>query len=387
MNRQHYTIKARRTSTRRSFMKTSAGLHLILTAFIQIVDIGLICAKPVRCSITLAGGDGIRLRRFVAEYLGVNLPKQYVRFTRARSMLEETWQRAEILVPRERIFTIVGKSHWEYPEARRQLSSRPEGTVIVQPRNRETGPGLLLALTYLHGRYPQSTVAVFPSDHFILKEDVFMAHVDRAFRLVESDPAKIVLIGVEPTRVEPEYGYILPGSPLSTSVPSFHRVKAFVEKPALESAAELLSAGALWNTMVMVFGSETLLELTPLTAPSLPDELFHELRGHLTVIVMCCGTLRQALERVVSEDQIHDLYTIEANATKVCDLAKQFYSLAEISERNKVAAWTDRALKLPALIIEDNKKLSAIFNSLNEGKVSKTGDESSDFHPPATRSS
>jgi hypothetical protein len=122
------------------------------------------------------------------------------------------------------------------------------------------------------------------------------------------------------------------------------------------------------------------------TATGFPAELFHELLEQLTVIALCCGTLRQSLERIAAENCIEDdLHTIEASAAKVCGLAKRFYSLAEISKRKEVAAWTDRALKLPALIIGDNKKLSAIFNSLNEGKVSKTGDESFDSYPPATR--
>jgi mannose-1-phosphate guanylyltransferase len=247
--------------------------------------------KRSRCVIALAAGDGVRLQPYIRERLGVHLPKQYVPFTGQRSMLEEAWRRAETLVPRERIFTIVGRNHLEYPEVRRQLRSCPQGTVIVQPRNRETGPGLLLALTYLYRGYPQSTVAVFPSDHFILKEDIFVAHVDRAFRLVESDPAKVVLIGVEPTRAEPEYGYILPGSPLSPSVPSLYRVKAFVEKPAPQAAAELLCAGALWNTMVMVFRSETLFKLARLVAP--------ELYGTFLRIGKCIGAPEE--ERILEE--------------------------------------------------------------------------------------
>jgi mannose-1-phosphate guanylyltransferase len=49
-------------------------------------------------------------------------------------------------------------------------------------------------------------VVVFPSDHFILEEDLFMAYVDQAFRVVEQDPAKVVLLGINPSEAEPEYG-------------------------------------------------------------------------------------------------------------------------------------------------------------------------------------
>ena len=71
--------------------------------------------------------------------------------------------------------------------------------IVEQPDNRDTGPGLLLPLAHLYKRYPDSTVVVFPSDHFILEEDLFMVYVDQAFRVVEQDPAKVVLLGINPS--------------------------------------------------------------------------------------------------------------------------------------------------------------------------------------------
>jgi len=46
------------------------------------------------------------------------------------------------------------------------------------------------------GAYPDSTVALFPSDHFVAREKLFMAHVDAAFGVVERDVAKIILVGI-----------------------------------------------------------------------------------------------------------------------------------------------------------------------------------------------
>jgi mannose-1-phosphate guanylyltransferase len=59
-------------------------------------------------------------------------------------MLEHTFQRAEKLIPPEQILIIVGKHHLQHVEVRRQLSGRDQDTVIVQPANKETGPGILL---------------------------------------------------------------------------------------------------------------------------------------------------------------------------------------------------------------------------------------------------
>ncbi|HXV84368.1 MAG TPA: hypothetical protein VEG60_31355 [Candidatus Binatia bacterium] len=38
-----------------------------------------------------------------------------------------------------------------------------------------------------------------------------MRHVERAFRIVESDGTGMVLLGMEPNEPDPEYGYILAG--------------------------------------------------------------------------------------------------------------------------------------------------------------------------------
>lgn len=224
---------------------------------------------PHRCSIILAGGDGKRLRPFVRKRLRVDLPKQYVNFIGTRSMLEHTFDRAEQLISPECIFTVVARDHLTYSEVQRQLRKRPPHTVVVQPMNRETGPGLLLPLMHLFLHYPNSTVAVFPSDHFILEEDLFMAYVQQAFELVEKYPSKIAFLGVEPTDLEPEYGYILPDNQDMDSASPALRVKAFIEKPEPRIAAQVTALGALWNTMAMVFKPEVMLHLVGLSAPKL----------------------------------------------------------------------------------------------------------------------
>jgi mannose-1-phosphate guanylyltransferase len=228
---------------------------------------------PVRCGIVLAGGNGKRLAPFIRHMRGDDLPKQYVNLSGSRSMLEHTFHRAEKLISPEHLFTVVGRNHLKYPEARRQLLARPEGTIVVQPENKETAPGLLLPLMHLYKRYPKSTVVVFPSDHFIVEEDLFMLHVHRAFRLAEQDPSRLVLLGVEPSAPEPEYGYIMPGKKRQNLLASVdaREVSQFIEKPAPRVAHELILRGGLWNTMVMVFTVDTLLNAVYKTAPQLYD--------------------------------------------------------------------------------------------------------------------
>lgn len=225
-----------------------------------------ITRSPIRCGIVLAAGDGQRLQPFIHRLRGDSLPKQYVKFIGTRSMLEHTFHRAERLIPAERLFTVVSQSHLSHTEVRWQLASRPDGTVIIQPDNRDTGPGVLLPLMYALKKYPDSTVAVFPSDHFIVEEEFFMEHVELACRAVERDTSSFVLLGVQPSEPEPEYGYIIPGKKRHRD---FHEVVRFIEKPEPEVAFQLLREGGLWNTMVMIFKAGTMVDLVCRAAPQL----------------------------------------------------------------------------------------------------------------------
>ncbi len=226
--------------------------------------------KAVRCGIVLAGGSGRRLRSFVYRVRGDGLPKQYVRFTGSHSLLERTFDRVERLIPAERVFTVAGLSHLQFPEAEDQLSGRPPGTVVLQPENRETAPGILLPLLHLVVRFPNSVVGVFPSDHFVDQDGLFMGYVDMAFQAVERNPASLVLLGAEPRYAEPEYGYVVPvsGGPRPPQL-GLRRVLTFVEKPAPEIAGNLIGLGALWNTLVMTFLPKTLMDLVARVEPSL----------------------------------------------------------------------------------------------------------------------
>ncbi|MGE5219272.1 MAG: sugar phosphate nucleotidyltransferase [Chloroflexota bacterium] len=226
--------------------------------------------STIRCGIVLSAGNGTRLQEFVRQRRGDDLPKQYVNFVGRRSMLEHTWDRAESLIPAERLFIVVAKEHLRFSEVHCQLALTPPQSLVVQPANKETAPGILLPLLHVYKRYPDAIVALFPSDHFVLEEERFMQYVDRAFLAVESDPSRLVLLGMEPDAPDSEYGYIVPGKKLDAlQVESVRQVEMFVEKPSTKVAAKIIDRGALWNTMVMVFSCKTLLSVIRRAAPEI----------------------------------------------------------------------------------------------------------------------
>lgn len=221
------------------------------------------------CGIILAGGEGQRLRPLIHRTTGKYLPKQYVNFIGRRSMLEHTFARAEKLIAANRIFAVINRNHLEFPEVKRQIAGRPESSLVTQPQNKETGPGVLLALMQVYKRFPAATVVLFPSDQFILEEDVFMAHVYLAYRGVARDSSRIVLLGMSPTEADPGYGYVVPGQSIEASPNAPRRIEFFVEKPAIELSRKIIRRGALWNTLVIIARCKTLLDLIECTAPDL----------------------------------------------------------------------------------------------------------------------
>lgn len=223
------------------------------------------------CALVLAGGEGKRLRPFVHLLRGDLLPKQYVNFIGRRSMLEHTLERAERFASTERVFTILNKSHLVFPEVRRQLKDRAAGTVITQPENKETAPGILLSLLHIAKRYPNAIVTVLPSDHFILEEEELLRQLNLAQLIVKRQPSRVMLLGIDPDREESEYGYIVPGSKLRRRQNPLFQISSFVEKPDYEAARNLTRSGALWNTMMMVFRTNVMIELISDLSPTLFD--------------------------------------------------------------------------------------------------------------------
>ena len=213
-------------------------------------------------ALVLAGGEGRRLQSLTRKIAGAPIPKQYCRIMGDRSLLEATLARIAPLVPGERTLVLVNRSHLEL--ALPQLLDIPPDNVIVQPGNRDTGPGIVFGLLDLTARRPRAPVVVFPSDHYVGDGSAFREHVERATVLVDRFPTKIALLGIRPTRPEPAFGYIEPGPPLVArgleSHPAYH-VAAFHEKPSIELAKHLQRRGALWNSFVMVFHPSRLLAL------------------------------------------------------------------------------------------------------------------------------
>jgi len=208
-------------------------------------------------SVVLAGGEGERVKPLVLRWLGRHRPKQYCAFVGSRSMFQHTVDRAARLTSAERTIVIAARHHRS--DVKSQLRGRTIRKLVLQPANRDTAAGIFLPLAYLRNRDPQAIVVIHPSDHFIYPEHRFLSTVRHAVTSVESMPERLMLLGVQPDRLEVEYGWIRCGPRLNGPPPHpVFAISSFLEKPEIAQADAALRSGGLWNTLVIIATVESL---------------------------------------------------------------------------------------------------------------------------------
>ncbi len=186
-------------------------------------------------------------------------------------MLAQTERRAAMVAPRDRILLSLTRRHEAW--FRDVAGVRDPFTLVVQPENRGTATAVLYGLLRIATRTSHVPVVILPSDHWVSSDSAFMLHAQAAVGVVEAHPEDVVLLGVEPTRPETEFGWIERGEPSFGPPSSLARVARFVEKPRAEDASRLLAEGrSLWSTAVVVGQLEQLLFLFAMAKPDLVDE-------------------------------------------------------------------------------------------------------------------
>jgi mannose-1-phosphate guanylyltransferase len=195
--------------------------------------------------VVLAGGDGTRLGSLTHALYGVAVPKQFAVLAGERSLVQQTIERAALLAPLDRVVVVVSAHHEAL--AREQLAPFPGVELVVQPKNLDTGPGLLLPLARIRARDPRGRVVFLPSDHHVANP----APLVSALRAAARGPGarRVTLIGVVAEQPETEYGWIVRGRRLGPRGLA-HAVRRFHEKPDGTLAERLWSRGGLWNTFI-----------------------------------------------------------------------------------------------------------------------------------------
>jgi mannose-1-phosphate guanylyltransferase len=113
-----------------------------------------------------------------------------------------------------------------------------------------------------------AVVTVTPTDHYVEPDARYIQYLQVARNIAARMRDVVVILGVRPSRADPDLGYLSLG-PRLMDAPEARRLVDFVEKPSLARAQDLVVAGALWNTMVMCGTVDALWSLARTTKPHL----------------------------------------------------------------------------------------------------------------------
>jgi mannose-1-phosphate guanylyltransferase len=218
-----------------------------------------------RWVVVLAGGEGARLRPLTRALTGDDRPKQFCAVVGEETLLEQTYRRAEALVPPSRVLTVVTRAHAPYYRA--LVDDRP---LLVQPIGRGTAPAILYGLLRVAAAAPTDVVAILPSDHAVGDEAALAGYLEQAYAVAEARRDVSVLLGVAPDAAETEYGWIEPGDAMPGAwAADVRAVRGFWEKPTPALASALRARGCLWNSFVMVGTVAALVGLVERAQPEL----------------------------------------------------------------------------------------------------------------------
>jgi mannose-1-phosphate guanylyltransferase len=259
-------------------------------------------------AIVLAAGDGQRVSAWTTNESGQAVPKQYCSFGRQRSMLRWALERASNVVPKQNVVTVVAEQHRRFWEL--ELSDFPAENVIVQPRNRGTATGILLALVHVLLRSDETArILVLPSDHYVEDEETLRRTLAAALEAPRHKENRLVLLGMTTRDFDPEYGWIVPAP---GSLGEMRDVVRFVEKPDCGTARDLSKSGALVNSLILVTESSVILQLYQETHP-----------GILRLFIDCfsektrCGSIDDLYDLISASDFSRDVLERSAHRLSV----------------------------------------------------------------------
>jgi mannose-1-phosphate guanylyltransferase len=233
----------------------------------------------------MAGGTGTRFwprsRR--------RRPKQFLPIVSSRSMLQETFARARLLVAPDRILVVTAASL--AAEVRRQLPALPARNVIAEPVGRNTAACIGVAALRIVREDPDAVMLVFPADHRVTGVPAFRSALRLAADL--AGDGGLVAVGIAPLGPESGYGYIELGRVIPGTRGRASWAASFTEKPERRRAERFVASGRyLWNGGIFAWRAQAILGQIDRHLPALGRQL-DRLRGAL-------GTSREraALGRV-----------------------------------------------------------------------------------------
>ncbi|MCK4633187.1 MAG: mannose-1-phosphate guanylyltransferase, partial [candidate division Zixibacteria bacterium] len=218
----------------------------------------------------LAGGKGERFWPLSR----ISNPKQFLKLTSDRTMLEETIDRILPLIPIEQVRIVTGQSMRDFIFD--NIDYLSEVHLLGEPVGRNTCTAIGLAAVHLQKTDPDAVMVVLSADHIIRPAERLL-EILRTGISIASESDSLITIGIVPTRPETGYGYIKTGEPYEACDDgNVFNVLAFTEKPKAVVANQYYYSGNyLWNSGMFLWSVRSILTAISKCQPEL-GQLFEK---------------------------------------------------------------------------------------------------------------
>lgn len=207
-------------------------------------------------AVIMAGGLGERFWPMSR----MERPKQFIDILgTGKTLIRQTFERFERVCPSENIYIVTNKIYKNL--VMEQIPGIKEEQVICEPARKNTAPCIAYAAYKIQALNPDARMVVAPSDHIILKEDVFCDIIQSALQ-VTTQREDLLTLGIMPSRPDTGYGYIqYMAESRFPENDKMRKVKTFTEKPNLELAQSFLQSGDfLWNSGIFIWSCKAIIE-------------------------------------------------------------------------------------------------------------------------------
>lgn len=197
--------------------------------------------------VIIAGGSGTRLWPFSREHH----PKPFAPLFQ-KNLMEQTLERVvplgnPLIVTSEKLKALMERT------VSKVCKNHP-CQILYEPIPRNTLVAITLATLWVQKHFGEdATLAIFPADHWIGEVDEFWENIQTGTNLAQE--GWLVTLGIRPNLPHTGYGYIEKGPSLFEK--KGFRVKAFHEKPDLETAKSYIERGFLWNSGIFIGQAKT----------------------------------------------------------------------------------------------------------------------------------
>lgn len=211
----------------------------------------------------MAGGIGSRFWPMSTP----ERPKQFLDVLgMGKSLLQLTYDRLKHVAPKENIYVVTNANYVDL--VAEQIPEMSLGQILAEPMRKNTAPCIAYAAAKIQDLNPNANLIVAPSDHLILKDELFLQTIEKA--ISQAEQGKLVTLGIQPSRPDTGYGYIEVDASKNVQVGQATEVIQFREKPDLATAESFLTSGNFfWNSGIFIWKTQSILDALKAFQPNL----------------------------------------------------------------------------------------------------------------------